>query len=452
MEDLQKTKPVSEKLVFSPSAGRYIQVKTKFWSAHFTALLWVALSIFLSIPWVHDLSKIVTMPVAILIIAGIGYIPGYINAFNVTSLILDKQPNLKIQNPSDTITVLIACLNEEKNIATTLRYIKNQDYKGNIKVIVIDNGSTDQTCAVAKSAADELSLSVKVIKEANKGKNNALNAALQQVTTEYVITLDADTLLHHSAIMFIVARMKSAPKDVSAVAGAVLARNSRQSLITRLQEWDYFLGISSIKRMQGLFQGTLVAQGAFSLYKTDSIKEIGGWKDAIGEDIILTWEFLHGNKKVYFEPRGVAFTEVPSTLKHLARQRSRWARGMIEGLKMIKPWQHPIAYIRYLTGINLIMPYLDIIYTFCWMPGLILAFFGKFWIVGPMTLFVIPLALIQNYILYSYQRKIFKELDLKIRKNRWGFALYVLCYQMLMSPLSIFGYFQEIMQMKRIWE
>ncbi len=452
MESLQKAKLTSKDFTFSPNRDRYIQVKTKFWTAHFIAFLWVALSVFLSIPWIRDLSEIVTMPVAVLIIAGIGYIPGYINAFNVTSLILDKQPALKIKNPGDAVTILIACLNEEKNIGTTLKSIKNQDYQGNIKVVVIDNGSTDQTCIAAKRAADELSLSVQVIKEANKGKNNALNAALQQVATEYVVTLDADTLLHSSAIKHIVARMKSAPKDVSAIAGAVLARNSRESFITKLQEWDYFLGISSIKRMQGLFQGTLVAQGAFSLYKTDSIKEIGGWKDAIGEDIILTWEFLHGNKKVFFEPRGVAFTEVPSTLKHLARQRSRWARGMIEGLKMIKPWQHPIAYIRYLTGINLIMPYLDIVYTFCWIPGLILAFFGKFWIVGPMTLFVIPLALIQNYILYSYQRKIFKELGLKIRKNRWGYILYVLCYQMLMSPLSIFGYSQEIMQMKRTWK
>ncbi len=452
MEKLQKTGSISEAFVYTPSSDRYIQVKTKFWFSHFIAFLWAALSIFLSIPWVNDLGIIVTIPVAILIIAGIGYIPGYINAFNITSLILDKQPPLKIKNPGDAITILIACLNEEKNIETTLKYIKNQDYEGNIKVIVIDNGSTDQTCIVAKRAAAEFLLPVEIISEARKGKNNALNTALKRVSTEHVITLDADTLLHPSAIRFLVARMKTAPKDVSAIAGAVLAKNSRQSFITRLQEWDYFLGISSIKRMQGLFQGTLVAQGAFSLYKTESIKEIGGWKDAIGEDIILTWEFLHDNRKVYFEPRGIAFTEVPATLKHLARQRSRWARGMIEGLKLIKPWQHPVAYIRYLTGINLIMPYLDIVYTFCWIPGLILAFFGKFWIVGPMTLFVIPLALFQNFILYSYQNKVFKELNLKIRKNRLGYILYVLCYQMLMSPLSILGYAQEIMQVKRTWK
>lgn len=53
-----------------------------------------------------------------------------------------------------------------------------------------------------------------------------------------------------------------------------------------------FLGIASIKRMQGMYQGTLVAQGAFSLYTTDILKQVGGWPDAIGEDIVLTWKML----------------------------------------------------------------------------------------------------------------------------------------------------------------
>ncbi|CAH2213818.1 glycosyltransferase [Tepidibacter aestuarii] len=61
---------------------------------------------------------------------------------------------------------------------------------------------------------------------------------------------------------------------------------------------------------------------------------MGGWPDAIGEDIVLTWKFLSNNWKVYFEPLAVAFTEVPVVLKYFYRQRSRWARGMIEALKV----------------------------------------------------------------------------------------------------------------------
>ena len=72
----------------------------------------------------------------------------------------------------------------------------------------------------------------------------------------------------------VAAASRRAPADLTsdtvAVAGAVFVRNSRSNFITRAQEWDYFLGIASVKRQQGLFQGTMVAQGAFSVYRTAS--------------------------------------------------------------------------------------------------------------------------------------------------------------------------------------
>lgn len=431
---------------------RYVSVVEKFWIGIALSLVWLVFSIVISIPWLNDLGRLVTKPIAILIIAGIGYIPGFINFFIITSLLLDRQPKFKTLNPNDSVTVVIACRNEEQAITNTLSYIKNQDYEGRIYVIVVDNASADKTSEAALNAGVSLNLDIQVLSESTPGKYNALNKALQYVITDYVITLDADTILHKSAIRYILSRMKSTPEDVCAIAGAVLVRNSRQNLITKLQEWDYFLGIASIKRMQGLYQGTLVAQGAFSLYKTEALKLVGGWPNAIGEDIVLTWRFLKYKKRVYFEPMAVAFTEVPTNLRHLSRQRSRWARGMIEALKVIKPWQQPLTFVRYLTGINLIMPYLDLVYTFCWIPGLVLALFGIFWIVGPMTLLVLPLALLQNYILYRYQRNVFKSLNLRIRKNRFGFVFYVFFYQILMSPMSILGYFQELFVFKRVWK
>jgi biofilm PGA synthesis N-glycosyltransferase PgaC len=202
-----------------------------------------------------------------------------------------------------------------------------------------------------------------------------------------------------------------------------------------------------------LYQGTLVAQGAFSLYKTECVREVQGWPDAIGEDIVLTWRLLHNQWKVYFEPLAVAFTDAPPTLSHFVKQRSRWARGMIEGLIEIKPWNQPQLYTKYLTGINFMMPYLDFVYTFCWIPGLILAFFGFYWIVGPLTLLVLPLTIISYSLLYTYQRNyVFKNLGLKVRRNTLGFILFVLCYQMIMSPVSVWGYLQEMFKLKRVWK
>ncbi|MEH6940212.1 glycosyltransferase family 2 protein, partial [Bacillus sp. JJ664] len=70
------------------------------------------------------------------------------------------------------------------------------------------------------------------------------------------------------------------------------------------------------------------------------------------------------------------------------------------------------------TGINLLMLYLDLVYTLCWLPGLVLAFFGIHWIVGPMTLLVLPLTFVSYSILYLYQKHyVFRHLNLRIRIN-----------------------------------
>lgn len=288
----------------------YMPVLWKFWISQAVAISWTALSIWLSIPWIYDLEQIVGHFWALFIVAGLAYVPGYLNAFLVVSLLFDRQPDFKINNPQEAISVLIAARNEATNIQDTLHYISRQDYAGTIHVIIVNNGSTDDTVQIARETARNLNMQLTILHEERPGKHLALNTGLDRVQTDLVITLDADTLLHPAAIRYVVSRLRSAPDDVCAVAGSILVRNSRQTFWTRLQEWDYFLGIASIKRLQGLYQGTLVAQGAFSLYKTKAVVKVGGWPDAIGEDIVLTWKFFEQHYRVYFEPLADAFTDV----------------------------------------------------------------------------------------------------------------------------------------------
>lgn len=449
MEEMENSLETTKK-----SKGLYISVHTKFYISILIALLWVLISFEVSRNWIEDLSKITSPMIAYIVISGVAYVPGFMNAFLVSSLILDRQPKVKNQNPTDSVTLLIAAYNEEAGIFDTLNYIKKQKYNGYIKTIVIDNNSTDNTAKEVGRAIYELNMDILLLHEPTPGKFNALNHGLNFVDTKYVITLDADTLIHKDAINFLVSRMNSSPEDVVAVAGSMLVRNSRDNLLAKVQEWDYFLSIASIKRMQGLYQGTLVAQGAFSLYKTDTVKRLGGWSDAIGEDIVLTWKMLKEGNRVYFEPMAVAFTDVPIKLSHFVKQRSRWARGMIEGLREVKPWQQPLVFYKFLTGIDLIILYMDFSYTFFWIPGLILAlFFKKYYIVGPMMLLVLPLTLASFWILYRFQSKVvFKNLNLRVRKNHIGFIIFILAYQMIMSPVSLYGYVQELVGTKRVWE
>ena len=439
----------------STKSKLYIPIKYKFIISLIISILWVIFSYYVSKQGISDLSEVTSsIFLAIFIIAGIAYVPGFMNAFLVSSLLLDKQPKFKVTYPTDDVTILVAAYNEEVGIFNTLSYIKNQSYNGKINTIVINNNSNDNTCLEVERAKKELDMDILLLHENTPGKFNALNHGLKFVKTKYVITLDADTLIHKEAVNYLISRIKSSPNDVCAVAGSMLVRNSRDNLLAKIQEWDYFLSIASIKRMQGLYQGTLVAQGAFSLYDTSVVKSVGGWSDAIGEDIVLTWKMLKEGYRVYFEPHAVAFTDVPIKLSHFVKQRSRWARGMIEGLREVKPWQQSSIYYKFLTGIDLLIPYMDFSYTFFWIPGVILAvFFKKYYIVGPMMLLVFPLTLISFYILYYYQANVvFKNLNLKVRKNILGFFIFILCYQIVMSPVSLYGYVQELIGAKRVWK
>jgi len=432
---------------------RYLKVRWKFVLALTFALMWLGCSLWISLPWIAGLATMISLVPAIIVVTLLAFLPGLIIAFLIAGLTLDRQPALTVSSPTQPVTVVIAARNEEASIAETVRHLADQDYAGPLHVLLADNGSTDATVEVARATAGESELELDVVSERTPGKSHALNRGLAAVTTDLVVTVDADTLLHRSAVRLLVARLESSPSDVEAVAGCVLVRNSRNSFWTRLQEWDYFLGIASVKRMQGLFQSTLVAQGAFSLYRADAVRNAGGWPDAIGEDIVLTWELLRNGARVYFEPLAVAFTDAPEKVTGLARQRSRWARGMVEGLRTVPPWRQQHSPARLLTTIDLAIPLLDAAYVFLWIPGIVLACFGFFWIVGPMTLAVVPLTLAVYAMLYHYQRRhVFKPLGLHMRRNLVGLLVFVLIYQLFMSIFSVVGYTQEFTRRNRRWK
>ena len=81
------------------------------------------------------------------------------------------------------------------------------------------------------------------------------------------------------------------------------------------------------------------------------------------------------------------------------------------------------------------------------LPGVVLALFGHNYIVGPLTLLVMPLAFLIVLIMFKKQKAVFTELGLKVRRNLLGFFIYMLVYQALMSPICVIGYSQELLGM-----
>jgi biofilm PGA synthesis N-glycosyltransferase PgaC len=432
-------------------AGLYIPLKLRVVLTFVAGIAWVCFSLWLSQGWIRTLGHDITMPLAILVIVGIALIPGYLNIQLLSSILLDRPPRLRFDVEFPDVTLVIAAYNEERTIVETLDYATRADYPGAFDVMVVDDGSTDRTREIVTEYAAR-DPRVQLLAVDHGGKANALNAALATVSAPLVSTIDADTLLMPYSLKRAVARMLASPPDTVAVAGAVLVRNSRENLLTRAQEWDYFLGIASVKRGQALLQGTLVAQGAFSIYDTTSLKLAGGWPNRIGEDIVLTWRMLLQGGRCVFEPTAVAFTEAPSNWGAFARQRRRWARGMIEGLrdhgfslvKRMNFYSHSVA------G-NFLFPLLDATFTLAFIPGLVLATMGNFMIVGPLTLLVLPLNAVLGGVMFLHQRRVFASVNLRVRDNRRGLVFYLFCYQFVMSPISLAGYLLETVRARRAW-
>ena len=429
----------------------YLSVRAKFALTVLLALTWSVVSYMLARRWLHDLTAVEGNFLAMLMIFGIAILPGFMNAFLVAGLMFDRRPKRRYipdaQMPG--VTVLVAAYNEEESILSTLASIDKQHYGGTLEVIVINDGSTDGTMEKLRSVSYPW-LHVIDLK-CNGGKANALNVGLRHATQPLTITLDADSYLYRQALRRLVERYLSDPPNTAAVAGAVLVRNSRLNLITRMQEWDYFHGIAAVKRLQSLFQGTLVAQGAFSLYRTDILRQVGGWPECVGEDIVLTWAILRLGHRVGYCEDAVTFTNAPTTFRQFIKQRQRWSRGLIEAFKT--HWE--LLFQRRMSTLfiwwNLLFPYMDLVYTLVFIPGLILACFGIYWLAGPMTLLVLPMAGLVNYIMFFIQSRMFRAQGLKVRHNPLGLLVYTLFYGIVLQPGCVLGYAAELLKMRKRW-
>ena len=232
----------------------YLSVRVKFVIALAVAFAWMGFSIYLARTWMDDLSRVTEPLFAIWALTFIAFVPGFMNAFLAVSLLLDRRPPRRKPLFYPGVSILIAAYNEEAGIGATLESIARLSYPGPVEALVLNDGSTDRTVAEVRATQAELRLppnvSIRLIDhERNRGKAAVLNSGLAEARYDLVCTIDGDSRLRSNSLGEIVERYLSDPPGTMAVAGAVLVRNSRSSLITAAQEWDYFHGISAVKRM-----------------------------------------------------------------------------------------------------------------------------------------------------------------------------------------------------------
>ncbi|WP_338468399.1 glycosyltransferase [Novosphingobium sp. ZN18A2] len=459
--ETREVRPGGEHDPSSPEPGHgksmYLFLKAKFVVACLFAVAWTTMSVWLSFPWLHELASVAGIVFAVIAITFIAYVPGFMNAFLLSTLLLDRRPPRVALRTCPGATILVAAYNEEAAIRDTLISLSRQDYAGPVEILVLNDGSTDRTVEIGSETIASLefgaNMTVRIIDfGVNRGKSAVLNDGLREASHDLILTIDGDSWVKKDGLRKLVERLFSDPPDTQAVAGAVMVRNSRENFLCRAQEWDYFHGIASVKRMQGMYHGTLVAQGAFSIYRRKALEDVGGWPECVGEDIVLSWALLRRNYRIGYADDALAFTNVPTTLRQFALQRKRWSRGLMEAFKAHWPLLFKARMSTLFVWWNVCFLPLDLVYTLIFMPGLILACFGYFYIAGPLTIAVLPLTILWNGIIFRIQSNVYRREGLVIRKNPGGFLFYALGYSLLMQPVCVWGYLAELFGLRKNWD
>ncbi|MEY2540839.1 MAG: hypothetical protein QOI22_441 [Verrucomicrobiota bacterium] len=235
-------------------------------------------------------------------------------------------------NYSEPVSVVIAAYNEGKVIAHTLRALLATDYKGEIEVVVVNDGSRDETAAEVAAIAN-VDPRVRLLQQENRGKAHALQRALAAVRKAIVVFIDADTQLQRDTLPKLLAPF--ADEEIGAVSGHAKVGNLR-TFIARCQALEYTCGFNLDRRAYTRWNCITVVPGAISAIRRSAIDEVGGLSlETLAEDTDLTLSLHKERQRIVYVPEAIAWTEAPESVRTLARQRFRWAYGTLQCL-----WKH----------------------------------------------------------------------------------------------------------------
>ncbi len=233
---------------------------------------------------------------------------------------------------AEPVSVLIAAYNEGKVIAETLRSVLASQYGAELEVIVIDDGSSDNTAAEVEAIA-RTDARVRLLRQTNCGKASALRRGLLAARHEIVTFLDADTHVQPDTLRFLTQPFADA--RVAAVSGHAKVGNLR-TFLARCQALEYTCGFNLDRRAYTRWNCVTVVPGAIGAARKAAIEEVGWLSlDTLAEDTDLTLSLHRKGHRVEYAPAAIAWTEAPETVRALARQRFRWAYGTLQCL-----WKH----------------------------------------------------------------------------------------------------------------
>lgn len=224
-----------------------------------------------------------------------------------------------------SVSVIVPSYNEELTVEATVHSLLSLDYpKDKLEILLIDDGSKDKTWEVMKKFENHPQ--IRIFKKENGGKHTALNFGLDNVTTELVGCLDADSFVDSQALKSIIPYFND--PEIMAVAPS-LKVHEPQTVLQHVQKVEYSWGVL-LRRMLSSLNAMYVTPGPFSIFRIEVFKKLGGYRNAhYGEDMEIAMRMQQNRYRIVNAMHAVVYTVTPPKLKPLYKQRRRWTYSFI---------------------------------------------------------------------------------------------------------------------------
>lgn len=227
-----------------------------------------------------------------------------------------------------SVAIVVPCYNEAAGVRATLESLLALEYpEEKLEIIVVDDGSTDDTLAIARTFE---SRGIRVLPKENGGKHTAMNLALAHTDAELIGCLDADSIVKPDALQHAVAAFSD--ERVAAVTPAIHVKDPK-TWLQHMQEVEYRLALFNRFVLASL-GSAFITPGPFSFFRASIVRSLGGWRHAHStEDMEMAMRIQEAGYAIANAPKANVYTTAPRTLPRLYRQRVRWTYGFIQNLR-----------------------------------------------------------------------------------------------------------------------
>ncbi len=223
------------------------------------------------------------------------------------------------------ISIIVPAYNESNTIRRSIKSLLQLDYpKRQLEVIVVDDGSTDNTYEIAQEFSQ-----ISLFTKENGGKGSAINLGISKAIGEFVVVLDADSFVNKNILTTMMGYFENS--QIMAVTPTLKVYNPK-GFWQNIQYIEYLFSVF-FRKIFSFLGSVYVTPGPFSIYRKSFFDQYGGFdENNLTEDLEIALKIQSAGYEIQNSINAKVFTVTPDNFKDLLHQRVRWYTGMIENI------------------------------------------------------------------------------------------------------------------------